>query len=247
MQRRHAGRAGEPDLDRNGDAAGAQLLEPGDDALAGKRELADDVHAQALRGGAGDLLVAATASRPCRRNARMAFRIGADADLFDAGLAQRGLSGSPTARRRKAPASASTSPPMISSRFDVGFARAALESKSCQVVDSMRARRAGDMRRPARARRLRSGAAAATVSSRVSVGHAPRNRSACRAAGCRRQLRDLGGIRPRGFDREALRETHSCILLTPAGARSRRTRRRTTIPRARAIRRGSPRGSGGRW
>ena len=86
-ERRHAGRTGEPDLDRIGDAAGAQLLEPGDDALGGKRELADDVHAQALRGGAGDLLIKRSL-KACGRDARMALGVGADADLFDAGVAQ---------------------------------------------------------------------------------------------------------------------------------------------------------------
>ncbi len=86
-QRRHAGRSRHADLDRARDTAGAQLLEPGQNAFRIKRELADDVHAQILRGAGCDLLVE-RGFQPRGRNARMAFRIGADADLLDAGLAQ---------------------------------------------------------------------------------------------------------------------------------------------------------------
>ncbi len=91
-QRRHAGRPRHADLHRLVDTAGAQLLEPGQNAFGRKRELADDMNAQAVRSGGGDLFVERGFQTP-GRNARMAFRIGADTDLFNAGLAQDGLSG----------------------------------------------------------------------------------------------------------------------------------------------------------
>ncbi len=90
QQRGHAGGAGHPDLHRPGDAAGAQLSEPGQDALGRKRELAHDMDAQAVRGGGGDLLVE-RGLEPGGRNTAMALRIGADADLLDPSLPQASL------------------------------------------------------------------------------------------------------------------------------------------------------------
>ena len=130
QQRRHAGRAGHADLHRPGNAAGAQLLEPGQDALGRKRELADDMDAQALRRRGGDLLVE-RGFEPPGGNARMAFRIGADADLFDAGFAQAafldhrqrvGKGSRGRRRRRRSPASrrTSASPRRPASRFVSG-------------------------------------------------------------------------------------------------------------------------------
>lgn len=90
QQRRDAGRAGHADLDRRGNAAGAQMAQPGDYPVRRKGKLAYNVGAQALCRGAGDFLVKRR-FETARRNAGMTFRMGGNADLVEAEVAQTGF------------------------------------------------------------------------------------------------------------------------------------------------------------
>src|SRR5262249_59763977 len=81
-QRRHAGWPSEANTNRIFDAAAAEPLEPGDDMLTRERELAYNMNAQALSGRTGDFLVERGFELP-QRNARITFRIGANANSFD--------------------------------------------------------------------------------------------------------------------------------------------------------------------
>ena len=139
QQRGHAGRAGQADLDRHGRCRGAQRLKPGDDGVGSKAELADDVHAQAVRGRTGDLLVerglqarrtqcggGLPDNRRCR-SPRCRRRAG-------------GRSGYRRAHRQKV-RPWSTSPPITSRRSDIGLAAQAGKRDRCRSA-SLRMRRA---------------------------------------------------------------------------------------------------------
>ncbi len=72
------------------DAAAAQPLEPGDDMLAGERELAHNVDAQSLRDRTSNFIVN-RGFEPLGRNPRMTFRVSADTNVLDTARPQIAL------------------------------------------------------------------------------------------------------------------------------------------------------------
>ena len=66
------------------------MFEPCQNTFGRKRKLADDINAQAVRSSGSDLFIECGFKTP-GWNARMAFRISADTDLFNPGFTQSAL------------------------------------------------------------------------------------------------------------------------------------------------------------